>query len=545
MRTSSASLPLLAFSSLAVLVLLLPSLAIVLSWLDPRPEVWRHLIDYRLAELLQNTLFLVVGVGLTVGLLGVSLAWLNVAFDYPGRRWLEWLLVLPLAIPVYVLAFAFLGIFGIGGTLQNLLAEWWGAEFVQLDIRSPLTVVLVLGLALYPYVYILVRIAFLTQGTELMEAARTLGHRPFSALRRAVLPAARPAVVAGITLALMESLADFGAVSVFNYNTFTTAIYETWFGMFDPLAAAQLASLLFLLALLAPLGEYLLRGRAQYSQAHPTAAHRQTLHGVPAVLACLFCGSVFFLGFFLPLLQIAAWCWEALPTLSPRHATLLQNSLSLALLVTGCVLPLALLLSGLRHWHSTWQTRFYFRLAASGYALPGTVLAAGVMVTAVVGLQLLPREGWAAGLRALLLPGSIGLLVLACTVRFIAPALGALESGLERIQQSFTEAARNLGAGRLRILWRIHLPLLLPAIGSAVLLVFVEAMREMPATLLLRPFGWDTLAVRVFEMSSEGEWEQAALPALLLVLLGLLPVLLILRRPLLYYRPHPPPDGVL
>lgn len=539
MKVFPASLPLLAVASLAVLVLLLPALAIVLSWLGPRPEIWRHLLDYRLAELLQNTLFMVTGVGLTVGLLGFSLAWINVACEYPGRRWLEWLLVLPLAMPVYVLAFAFLGVFGIGGSVQSFLAEWLGAGFVQADIRSPFTVVLVLSLALYPYVYILTRTAFLMQGVELMEAARILGHRPFSALLRVVLPAARPALAAGIALALMESLADFGAVSVFNYNTFTTAIYETWFGMFDPVAAAQLASLLFLLALLAPLGERLLRGRAQYSQAHPSAAHRQTLHGMSAALACAFCAGIFALGFLLPFVQILFWCWEALPGLNPRLVELLLNSLSLALLVTACVAPLALLLSCLRHWHPSWQTRLYFQFAASGYALPGTVLAAGVVVAATVALQFLPSAAWADGLRSVLLPGGIGLLALACTVRFTAPALGALESGFERIQPVFTEAARNLGAGQMRILWRIHLPLLLPAIGSAVLLVFVEAMREMPATLLLRPFGWDTLAVRIFEMSSEGEWEQAALPSLFLVLLGLLPVALILRQPLLYYRPHP------
>lgn len=511
-----------------VAILLAPSLGVLLAWTDPQVEVWRHLADTRLATLFLNTAFLLLGVLGFTAVLGVGIAWLNTAFVYPGHVWLQYALVLPLAIPVYVLAFAFLGIFGIGGSLQTQLQTWW-PTYTQMDMRSPLVIVLVLGLALFPYVYLLVRNAFLSQGVELLEASRTLGLTRYQSFKRAVLPAIRPALAAALVLVAMETLAEFAAVSIFNYDTFTTAIYKTWFGLFNFSAAAQLASVLLLIALLLPASERLLRGRAHYDDTfHGASRIPRPLHGIYAVLAFTVSFSVFALAFLLPLTQLAFWAWEARAHFDGQYMELLIRTGTLAFMVTAVALPLGLIFVSLSRWRGgrAWLT--VVRLLSVGYALPGVVLAAGVVsVVGVITPYAHPTVAW---LWQFILPGSLALLVLACLSRFMALGLGALESGLSRIRRPLTEAAVLLGSSRIGVMWRVYLPLIAPAIATSALLIFVETMREMPITLLLRPFGWDTLAVRIFEFSTEGEWARAAPPALVLVALGLVPVFLAMRR---------------
>ncbi len=511
-------------AGLAVLMVLAPIAVILLSWAVETPSLLQHLPSIRLPEILSNTLVLILGVGTLVTLLGVSLAWLTATCEFPGRRYLDWALVLPMAMPPYVLAFAFLGLFDIGGTVQNALAAFFGPGMVQLNLRNPASVVLVFSLALYPYVYLLVRSAFLMQGVELLEAARALGRRPAAAFLGTVLPAARPALAAGLALVMMETLADFGVVSVFNYNTFTTAIYRTWMGLYDLAAAAQLASLLLLVSLLVPWLERLARSRARYTST-AVAPRRRPLLGFRGWLAACYALLVLTLGFLLPLIQLGVWAWPSLSDLGERYGGLVFHSLVLAGITTLATLLLALLLALLRHRRPTPLVQLTVSLASTGYALPGTVLAVGLVLALGWLLQVLPEDApWV----RFLLPGSFGILVVAYMARFLAVALAPLESGLVRVRPVLTEAAQNLGASRPRILRRIYLPLLTPAAGTAFALVFVEVMREMPATLLLRPFGWDTLAVRIFEMTSEGEWQRAAVPALVLVLVSLVPMALAL-----------------
>ena len=473
-----------AAAGLAVLLVLAPVAVILLSWVVEAPSLLQHLPTIRLPEVLANTAVLVLGVGILVTLLGVSLAWLTAAFEFPGRRHLDWALVLPMAMPPYVLAFAFLGLFDIGGTIQGGLAQIFGSSFQQVNLRHPASVTLVFSLALYPYVYLLVRSAFLMQGVELLEAARALGRRPAAAFLGAVLPAARPALAAGLALVIMETLADFGVVSVFNYDTFTTAIYRTWLGLYDLAAAAQLASLLLLLAFLVPGLEKLARRQARYTGTVGAVGRRQ-LHGLRGWLAALYALAVLTLGFLLPLLQLGIWAWPALPDLGPRYGELIFHSVLLAAVTTLLTLSLALLLALLRYRRPTPSVRLTVTLASIGYALPGTVLAVGLVLALGWLLRLLPTgDGlWV----QFLLPGSFGILIVAYMARFLAAALAPLESGLTRVRPALTEVAQNLGAGRARILRRIYLPLLMPAAGTAFALVFVEVMREMPATLLLRP----------------------------------------------------------
>ena len=301
-------------SLVLAVVVALPVLVIVASWLHPQTEIWRHLADTVLSRLLFNTLLLVVGVGAGVLVIGVGLAWLTAMCDFPGRRFFDWALMLPLAMPAYVLAFVALGLFDFTGPLQTLLREHFGpGGYWFPDIRTPGGVIAVMVLVFYPYVYMLARAAFLTQGRATLEAARVLGMGP-AAFFHGVLPMARPAIAAGTALALMETLADFGAVSVFNYDTFTTAIYKAWFGLFSLQAASQLASLLLLFVALALISERGLRRRARFHEApHAPKARAYALRGVRAWLACVAAGAVFFFAFLLPVLQLLLWAWNTLP----------------------------------------------------------------------------------------------------------------------------------------------------------------------------------------------------------------------------------------
>ncbi len=503
-------------------------------WLQPESDVWRHLTETVLGDLIVNTLTLLAGVAVGVLLLGVGLAWLTTLCEFPGRGFFDWALMLPLAVPAYVLAFVAIGIFDFSGPVQILMQRWFGNDFQLPDIRSTGGIITVMVLVLYPYVYMLARSAFLTQGRGTLEAARILGRGPWGAFFGVALPMARPAIVAGTSLALMETLADFGTVSVFNYDTFTTAIYKTWFGLFNLQAASQLSSLLLLFVALALLGESRLRGQARYHEtSRSSIQNRFQLKGSLAWASTLLASAIFLTAFALPLLQLIAWSWEVVKDdLDSRYLGLLLHTLILGITAALLTIACALLLSFAKRGDNTSSTRNAVRIATLGYALPGSVLAVGIMLT-FTGVDNFINALWRLfGLAApgQLLGGSLFALLMAYLVRFLAVAHGPIDSGLGRIKPSISEAARSLGAHSGELLRRIYLPLLSPGLLTALLLVLVDVMKEMPATLLLRPFGWDTLAVRIYEMTSEGEWERAALPAVTLILAGLIPVILLVRR---------------
>lgn len=514
-------------------LVLLPLLVLALSWQQIDGEIWSHLWQTQLPRLLGNTLMLVTGVSVGVLLLGVSLAWLTSLCEFPGRRWLDWALMLPFAIPAYVLAFVFVGLLDFAGPLQSLARDWFGTGLRFPRVRSAGGVVVVLVLVFYPYVYLLARGAFLAQGRGLMEAAQVLGLSPWRAFWRVALPMARPAIGAGLALAIMETLADFGAVAVFNFDTFTTAIYKTWYGFYSLSSAAQLASLLLLAVLLVLYGERRQRGNVRPAGERLRGGALYRLHGWRAWAASGWCVLVFVCAFVVPLLQLLAWCWQrGRFDLDQRYVGLILHSLALAALAALITVAVALLLAFARRQAPQRPIRAAVGLANLGYALPGSVLAVAIMLAfSWLDRELVvPLSGWLGGAGKPLLLGSLAALLLAYLVRFMAVAFGPLETALTRVRPSLPQAARSLGVGGPRLFLRVYLPLLLPGALSAALLVFVDVLKEMPATLLMRPFGWDTLAVRVFEMTSEGEWQRAALPALSLVLVGLLPVIGLIRR---------------
>ena len=521
-----------------VALVCLPISVLLLSWHSVDTQIWNHLWETQMTRLLSNTAILLAGVGVGVTLIGVSLAWLTSLCEFPGRRWLDWALMLPFAIPAYVLAFVFVGLLDFSGPVQTLLREWFGSGLRLPSVRSTGGVIIVFILVFYPYVYLLARTAFLAQGKGFMEAARVLGLSPWQAFWRVALPVARPAIGAGVALALMEALADFGAVSVFNFDTFTTAIYKTWYGFFSLASATQLASLLLLFVAVLLFSEQRARGAIRPSNERPRGKALYKLRGWKAFLATTWCCLVFLCAFVIPILQLLAWFWQrGRFDLDERYTALITHTLYLGLMAAAITVTAALLLAFAKRMTPTKRMHALVGFANLGYALPGSVLAVAIMLAfsyldehAVIPLSL---SFGGAGKPILL--GSLSALLLAYMIRFMAVAYGPLEGALARIKPSLPESSRSLGISGLSLFRRVYLPLLLPGSLSAALLVFVDVLKEMPATLLMRPFGWDTLAVRIFEMTSEGEWARASLPALTLVLVGLLPVVLLIRRSA--YRP--------
>ncbi len=508
---------------------------VLLSFTSPAGEVWTHLRQTLLGKLVANTLWLALGVGTTTAVLGVSLAWLTAACEFPGRRFFSWALLLPLAMPTYVLAFVFLGLMDYSGPVQTQLRLWFGSSGWFPPVRSTGGVVAVLSLALYPYVYLLARNAFATQSRRAMEAAQALGVGRRQAFFTVVLPMARPWIAGGCLLVLMETLADFGAVSIFNYDTFTTAVYKAWFGFFNLAAAAQLASVLVVIAFLLIALEHRSRARMRFTTGprSNTPTERIRLTGWARWGAAGFSLAVFAVAFAVPVAQLVVWAAEAFrEEVTARYLYLVVRSMTLGLTAAVLLGAVGLVLAYASRRHADPLTRGLVRFSTLGYALPGTVLAVGVFIpvaaldnavtTGVAGLLGIEFGGF--------LRGTLVVMLAAYLVRFLAASFNALDSAMHRISPSLDEAARLFGLRGWRLPLRIHLPLLKGGLMTAATLVFVDVMKEMPITLMTRPFGWDTLAVKIFELTSEGEWQRAALPAVALVFAGLLPVILMTRH---------------
>jgi iron(III) transport system permease protein len=523
---------------LVVSLLLAVPVVVVLGFLfEPSGEVWRHLVDTVLKDYVINSLLLMIGVAIGVLLLGVSTAWLTSMCQFPGRSIFEWALLLPMAIPAYIIAYTYTGLFDFAGPVQTLIRQWsgWGyGDYWFPEIRSIEGAALMLALVLYPYVYLLSRAAFLGQSICVLDVSRTLGNGPWRSFFTVALPLARPAIVAGLSLALMETLADYGTVQYFGVSTFTTGIFRTWYGLNNAAAAAQLSSLLLLVVFALVIMEKASRREARYhhtSQRHQ-ALTRFELNAGQSFMAFMICSGVLLLGFVLPAGQLSWWALTtAEESLDSRFLGLITHSLLLAGAASILALLLALFLSYGKRRQGGWPTLFAVRLAGMGYAIPGTVIAIGVMIPFAAfdnALDSWMRDhfGWSAGL---LLSGTLVALVFAYLVRFLAVSLQTVEAGLGKIRPTMDEVARSMGVGSGEIVRRVHIPMLRGSLVTALLLVFVDVLKELPATLILRPFNYNTLAVRAYELASDERLADASYAALSIVVVGILPVILLSR----------------
>lgn len=529
---------LLAAGLIATLVIL-PVLALALQAVQGSAGLWSHLASSILPVALADTLILLCGVGLLVAVLGTATAWLVTAYDFPGRRILEWALILPLAVPTYIIAYAYLDILHPIGPVQSAIRWFLGfsspREFRLPDIRSMTGCIILLGFVLYPYVYIPTRAMFLMQSSSLIEASRTLGVSRRRVFWRVALPLARPAIAVGISLALMEALNDIGASEFLGVRTLAVSIYTTWVTRSDLPGAAQIAlSLLFIVVALVAVERWARREQRYSISAQRNRsfepARAKPLQGM--VFLCI--GFIPILaGFIFPAIYLATEAWQRLlfAGLSPRFLTEAINTIAFASIAAIFTIVLGVIMAYAARLRPGQMSSWLFRLSTMGYAAPGTVIAIGVLITLATADRIIDKTAiaWFSASTGLLFMGSGAALIYAYTVRFLAISAGGMEAGLARIPISFDHAARTLGQTARGTFRHVHLPLSKAALTAAGLLVFVDCVKELPATLLLRPLNFETFATHLYGEAARGTYEDASIAALAIVFIGILPVILLAK----------------
>ena len=521
------------------LVIATPIIFVFSSVFAKSGEIWQHLIDTVLLDYITNSCLLMLGVGTGVIVIGVGTAWLVTMCRFWGSRYLEWLLLLPLAAPAYLLAYAYTNLLDYFGPVQAGLRHIFGWVSVQdywfPNIRSLWGAMVMLILVLYPYVYLLTRVAFLEQSAGTLEASRSLGCNPWRSFFTIALPLARPSIMAGLALALMETLNDFGTVEYFGVTTFTTGIYRTWLGMGERAAAAQLAAFLMLFILVLIVLERLSRQQAKYYQVSGSGKQIPQYElgigrGILALIACIIPVA---LGFMIPSVYLFQMTINNLDvTLDDDFWNLANHSFILAIATAIAATIVSLIMAYGQRLQPNLLMRTSVRIAAMGYAIPGSVIAVGIVIPLgnfdnSLDAWMNANFGQSTGL---LLSGTIISLIFAYLVRFLAVAFSSVESSLNKITPSLDDASRSLGSGATKTLVKVHAPLMSGGLLTAAMLVFVDVMKELPATLMMRPSNFNTLAVRVYQYASDERLIEASAPALAIVLVGIIPVILLTWR---------------
>jgi iron(III) transport system permease protein len=525
-----------AFAFVIAVLVSVPVLVIAATVFVPTGEIWSHLASTVLPSYIANSVWLMLGVGAGTLVIGVGTAWLVTMYRFPGRGLFEWMLLLPFAVPAYVLAYTYTGLLDFAGPVQTALREVFGwssrADYWFPPIRSLGGAIFMMTFVLYPYVYLLSRAAFLEQSVCVLEVSRTLGCNRWRSFRQVALPLARPGIVAGLSFALIETLADFGTVQFFAVDTFTTGIFRTWIGLGQPMAAAQLGAIMMIFVFVVVLGERASRGKGRVH--HTSTRYRGLpefgLTGGKALGAQVICFAPVFFGFLLPGAALAKWSvetWSEMVDASFFRYAL--NSFTLAATTAAVAVIVALVMAyGLR-LAPTRPMRGAARIAAMGYAVPGAVIAVGVLIAYTqfdhaVDAAMRSMFGVSTGL---LLTGTLGGVVFAYLVRFFAISFNTTEAGLAKITPSMDAAARTLGRRPGEVLVQVHAPLMLGSVLTAAMLVFVDVMKELPATLLLRPFNFDTLSIRAYQLASDERLADSSSAALAVVLVGVIPVIML------------------
>ncbi len=516
-------------------IVALPVLSVLILALFPEENIWPHLLDTTLPRYLVTTLQLMAGVAFITLVIGLASAWAVTMCDFPGRKFFEWAMLLPFAVPAYVIAYVYTSLLDYAGPVQTAMRDWFGwhnaADYWFPEIRSLEGATLMIGLVLYPYVYLLARAAFLEQSPSLFAVSRSLGHSAISTFFRVVLPIARPAVAVGLSLVLMETLNDFGTVDFFAVQTLTAGLFDTWMNLGNLGGAAQIATtMLAFVVILVTLERYSRRKPRQFAaRANREPIRRFTLSRPRQGVCMAVCAVPVIFGFLLPAATLGHYAWEYFDeSWNPDFVRNTLNSLFLSGTAALTTLIIGVTLAYSRRLHDTRGMRVMMRLSSLGYAMPGAVLAVGVIV------PLAGFDNWVDGIlrdnfgvsSGLLLSGTAFALVFAYTVRFLAVSAGSVESALQKITPSMDMASRSLGHTPGNTLLKVHLPMLRGTLITAALVVFVDCMKELPATLILRPFNFETLATYVYQFASDEKLAHSALPALIIVLAGIIPIIL-------------------
>jgi iron(III) transport system permease protein len=533
-----------AAALVAGLALGIPVLTIIVLALMPTENVWPHLIATVLPGYVMRTLGLMAGVGIITFAVGTGVAWLVTMCRFPLRPLFVWASLLPLAMPGYIVAYAYVDFLSYAGPLQTWLRGVFGwtrpADYWFPEIRSLGGAIFVLSMVLYPYVFLTARASFIRQPATHLEVARALGRTPWGAFRNVALPMARPGIAVGVSLALMECLNDIGAAGFFGVRTLTLGVYTTWLSQGNLGGAAQISAVMLIFIFVLVWVERTARRKQSFvlPSQRPRQPDRIRLNGWQRVLAVVVCALPILIGFVVPALVLMGFAMSRLDqALSVTYLKAVYHSLLLAAVAAAVAVALGLVLGYANRAVRSRFTGNVIRLASMGYAIPGTVLGIGVLIPLAAfdnTLDSFMRESFGIS-TGLLLSGSIAAVIFAYVVRFLAISFGTIETGLQKVTPNVAAAARTLGRGPIGAFFEVHLPLLRPALVAAGLLVFVDCMKELPATLILRPFDFETLATSVFMLASMGELEESALPALTIVAAGLLPVILLSRT---FHEPH-------
>ena len=524
--------------AIAILIAI-PIFTVTSSVFTDSQQIWNHLADTVLKDYIFNSLWLMLGVSAGVLIIGVGSAWLVTMCEFGGARFFEWLLLLPLATPAYLLAYSYTNMLDYFGPVQTWLREIFGWSSVDdywfPEFRNIWGAIIMLVLVLYPYVYLLARVAFLEQSVCTLEASRSLGCNPWQSFFRIALPLARPSIMAGLALALMETLNDFGTVQYFGVSTFTTGIYRTWLGMGERIAAAQLAAFLMIFILILVIIERWSRSHARYYQTGNSNQKlpKYKLNWLPSILAFFCCLIPVSLGFIVPTIYLSnLTIRNAEETLNDQFWNLATNSFILASITAVIAIIVSLVMAYGQRLNSNILTRFGVRIAAMGYAIPGSVIAVGILIPLGSfdnSLDAWMNENFGIS-TGLILSGTIVALIYAYLVRFLAVSFNTIESSLAKIKPNLDDASRSLGNSALKTLFKIHTPLMWGGMLTAAMLVFVDVMKELPATLVMRPFNFDTLAIRVYQYASDERLIEASAPSLAIVIVGIIPVIILSYR---------------
>jgi len=501
----------------------------------PEYEVWEHLRATVLTDYIGNSLALLIGVGLFSLLLGVIPAWMVTMYRFPFSRQLEWALLLPMSMPAYIIAYSYTGALDVAGPLQTMLREFTGWQYRDYwfpEVRSLGGAIAMLSLVLYPYIYLLARAAFIEQSVCVLEVSRTLGCNAVDAFRRVALPLARPAIMVGLSLVVMETLADYGTVQYFGVSAFTTGIFRTWFGLGNSLAAAQLSALLLVFVAVFLYLEKRSRKQARYHHTSSTYSSlmQQRLTKRQGFIALAICAAPLVFGFIIPVSLLINWAVDTYAVvLGKDFYLLLFHSLLLAFVTSVLALAIALFMAYSNRNSPSLLNRIMVRFVSMGYAIPGTVIAVGVLIPFAwfdnsLDTLLMENLNISSGL---LISGTVFTLVFAYLVRFLAVSINTVEAALGKIKPVMDEVAKTTGMRAGTIVKRIHIPMMRGSLLTALLLVFVDVLKELPATLILRPFNFNTLAVRTYELANEELLAEAAVPALAIVIAGIIPVIII------------------
>jgi len=525
------------FATLVIAILVgIPVLTVAANIFVPSGDVWQHLTATVLDDYIMNSFWLMIGVGTGVFVIGVGTAWLVTMCKFPGSKIYEWILILPMAVPAYLMAYSYTDFFTYTGPAQALLRDitgWGLGDYWFPDIRSLQGAILMMSFVFYPYVYMLTRAAFLEQSSSLLEAGRSLGASPLKTFFKIALPLARPSIAAGMALSLMETLNDFGTVDYFGVQTFTTGIYRTWFGLGERAAAAQLAGFLLIFILFLILLERWSRSRMKMD-ARGTGRYKRLkifeLKGWKAWASTLFCFIPVFIGFLLPTAILIGMMLSNLDVaLDSRFITFSLNTVIVAVIAGITALALAIIMAYGVRLNPSWTTKTATRIGSLGYAIPGSVIAVGILIPFgwtdnMLDSWLRSTFGFSSGL---LLSGTIFALIFAYVVRFLAVAFNTVEASLAKITPSMDEAAEGLGYSFSKTLKKIHIPMMSGSLFTAIMLVIVDVIKELPATLIVRPFNFDTLAVQVYRLASDERLAESSGAALAIILVGLIPVFIL------------------